>query len=131
MLIGNKNSFLKEFANISILFVSFLVIISLCKSVHAVENQYSDLPPPPAKPERFTSKQQLKDYLVKLHEYYAIIGRPRFGRSSHVSDSAESTEGKEHLVPVTLVIDVMDINGDGFLSKDELRNFVKVIEKYL
>ncbi|CAF0973328.1 unnamed protein product [Brachionus calyciflorus] len=108
------------------------VVISLCKNVNA-ENQYSDLPPPPTKPERFTSKQQLKDYLVKLHEYYAIIGRPRFGRSSNkfTDSSIESNEMKDHLIPITLAIDVMDFNGDGFLNKDELRNFIKVIEKYI
>ena len=58
------------------IFLAFAIFLSVASA------QYSDLPPPPQKPERFTSKQQLKEYLVKLHEYYAIIGRPRFGRSS-------------------------------------------------
>jgi len=63
--------------------ISILAILSFSSAVDA-NPHYSDLPPPPQKPERFTSKQQLKEYLVKLHEYYAIIGRPRFGRSSQL-----------------------------------------------
>jgi hypothetical protein len=54
---------------------------------------------PPTRPARFHSREELKRYLqlvclylilninkikilFKVHEYYAIIGRPRFGRSS-------------------------------------------------
>jgi hypothetical protein len=33
------------------------------------------------RPRRFRNKQQFKNFLMKLHEYYAIVGRPRFGRS--------------------------------------------------
>ena len=69
------------------IFLSFAILLLSIDilSTKGVNAQYSDLPPPPQKPERFTSKQQLKDYLVKLHEYYAIIGRPRFGRRSSPS----------------------------------------------
>ena len=42
----------------------------------------SDVATPPPRPERFSSKKELKDYVAKLHEYYAVMGRPRFGRSS-------------------------------------------------
>ncbi len=58
-----------------------IIVMSVLNQVVKCDN--SDLPPPPEKPERFTSRQQLKEYLIKLHEYYAIIGRPRFGRSQH------------------------------------------------
>lgn len=135
----SKSGFLKQFSNISkysVAFMTFLIVVSMCENVKAMDNQYSDLPPPPSKPERFTSKQQLKDYLVKLHEYYAIIGRPRFGRSQNIfnekSPSSElGTDAMNNLVPVTLAINVMDLNGDGFLSKTELRNFVKLVEDFL
>lgn len=134
-----KSGILKEFNSISkcsVAFLSFLIVVSMCENVKAMENQYSDLPPPPAKPERFTSKQQLKDYLVKLHEYYAIIGRPRFGRSQNlfnenIHSSELGSDAKENLIPVTLAINVMDFNGDGFITKKELHNFIKLVEEYL
>jgi hypothetical protein len=75
------------FLSIAIILLSIDIL-----SIKGANAQYSDLPPPPQKPDRFTSKQQLKDYLVKLHEYYAIIGRPRFGRRS--SPSIPNDNGK-------------------------------------
>jgi hypothetical protein len=62
-----------------------IVVISTLNAV--VKCDVSDLPPPPVKPEKFTSRHQLKEYLIKLHEYYAIIGRPRFGRSQQAQKS--------------------------------------------
>ena len=102
--------------------------------------QYSDLPPPPPKPEKFTSKQQLKEYLIKLHEYYAIIGRPRFGRSypsakliESANDSNEVNESSAEIlnngVPDRLIIELMDENHDGFTSKDEIYSFIKLFRQ--
>lgn len=110
---------------------------------------YSDLPPPPPKPEKFTSKQQLKDYLIKLHEYYAIIGRPRFGRRSFdmsasslvaaapayvdFNDDFDDATSYEHatgagrrVMPDKLVLELVDQNRDGYASKKELNDFVKL-----
>ncbi|XP_071100853.1 uncharacterized protein [Haliotis cracherodii] len=36
---------------------------------------------PPDRPSEFRSPDQLRQYLKALNEYYAIVGRPRFGRS--------------------------------------------------
>ncbi|XP_041372365.1 pro-neuropeptide Y-like [Gigantopelta aegis] len=38
---------------------------------------------PPNRPSEFKSPDQLRQYLKALNEYYAIVGRPRFGRSAH------------------------------------------------
>lgn len=110
----------------------------------ATAQSYSDLPPPPQKPEKFTSKQQLKDYLIKLHEYYAIIGRPRFGRRSFDSSSSlinalanqspsavdlnddYEDAGFVRVMPDKLVLELVDQNRDGYASKKELNDFVKV-----
>nr|CAH8845518.1 unnamed protein product [Trichobilharzia regenti] len=35
---------------------------------------------PPERPAIFESPEALRAYLLKLNEYFAIIGRPRFGR---------------------------------------------------
>lgn len=154
---------IKHFSRYSILFVSFLVMISISNcAANVVDTQYSDLPPPPVKPERFTSKQQLKDYLVKLHEYYAIIGRPRFGRSSsnafyqkqntlnsflypktqmdaRLDSEAIANEMPQEqqqidnsaaeLVPISMIVELLDPNNDGFVSKQELYNFLKTLQK--
>jgi hypothetical protein len=128
-----------KITNMLVLFASCLVMISICGTVSSAaspDSQYSDLPPPPVKPEKFTSKQQLKEYLVKLHEYYAIIGRPRFGRSYllperslPVSQSAEAGD-LDTAVPTNLVAEVIDQNGDGLTTKEELSNFLKIFNKY-
>jgi hypothetical protein len=131
-----------KMGNMLVLLASCLVMISVCGTLSAAasaasDSQYSDLPPPPAKPEKFTSKQQLKEYLVKLHEYYAIIGRPRFGRSYllpesrslPVSSSAEVGD-LDTAVPTNLVAEVIDQNGDGLTTKEELSNFLKIFNKY-
>ena len=49
--------------DLKIVFVACLALTVL-NSSGLVEAMDSDLPPPPTRPERFTSKQQLKDYLV-------------------------------------------------------------------
>jgi hypothetical protein len=84
----------------SMILLTILILLTL----EVVNAQYSDLPPPPVKPERFTSKQQLKEYLVKLHEYYAIIGRPRFGRSSPTTNLNNNNK-KETLLEQVIRLD--------------------------
>ena len=120
-----------KLSNLAILFVSCLVMISIYNGVSATDTQYSDLPPPPAKPDRFTSKQQLKEYLVKLHEYYAIIGRPRFGRSyllpePRLNSAEQAGELDATAVPTNLIAELIDANGDGYTTKEELYNFLKI-----
>lgn len=117
----------------SLFVLACLMILSIYGSVAANESQHSDLPPPPPKPEKFTTKQQLKEYLVKLHEYYAIIGRPRFGRSYPIVEDTNSIEFDEQLstsnVPVSMILEIMDKNNDGFISKKELNDFLRVFQR--
>ncbi|XP_070174632.1 pro-neuropeptide Y-like isoform X2 [Littorina saxatilis] len=40
---------------------------------------------PPERPDEFRSPGELRRYLQALNEYYAIVGRPRFGRSVRTS----------------------------------------------
>lgn len=58
---------------------------------------------------------------VKLHEYYAIIGRPRFGRSM------ENTFAKQDQVdPLSkLVFNRIDQDRDSSVSEAEFRQFVE------
>lgn len=41
------------------------------------------MPTPPLRPSLFRSPNDLRDYLQKLNEYYAIVGRPRFGKRNN------------------------------------------------
>jgi hypothetical protein len=118
----------------SLFVLACLMILSIYGSVAGNESQHSDLPPPPPKPEKFTTKQQLKEYLVKLHEYYAIIGRPRFGRSyPFFEDQSNSIEFDDQLsttnVPVSMILEIMDKNNDGYISKKELNDFLRVFQR--
>ncbi len=66
-----------------LIYLAVFIVLMCFNLKYCVEcNKSLDLPPPPVKPDHFKTKQDLKDYLVKLHEYYAIIGRPRFGRNA-------------------------------------------------
>ena len=128
----------------SVYLLAMLALISLACYAKA-DAQYSDLPPPPTKPERFTSKQQLKEYLVKLHEYYAIIGRPRFGRRaspfkvlrdipSSLDEIVEEKNTKSEqllneFMRVSAVVEMLDSNQNGLVSKDELLNFLHLFSQ--
>lgn len=113
---------------------SLIAFVWVVTSVNAYA-PYSDLPPPPTKPEKFTSKQQLKEYLVKLHEYYAIIGRPRFGKRSYFQDflsneqEDNSNELFQELIPISEVIKILDQNQNGLISKQELTKFINFFLK--
>lgn len=43
-------------------------------------------------PFMFKNRQELMNYLKKLNEYYAIVGRPRFGKRSYNDDGDFSNE---------------------------------------
>jgi hypothetical protein len=148
----------KMLKNGTILFtLTYLFIALIVKNgINAqLEQSSSDLPPPPQKPDKFTSKQQLKEYLVKLHEYYAIIGRPRFGRRSYEikqedlvdevkskPDSTDETlqaneisnENMAYLLPnsfkstensISFIFELLDSNKDGLITKSEFLKFFK------
>lgn len=58
----------------SIFVLSAIVVASfLAMLVSANEG----MPTPPVRPQLFKSPTDLRDYLQKLNEYYAIVGRPR------------------------------------------------------
>lgn len=56
---------------------SSLIALFVLLVVFQVVNSYQAEVDYPAKPEKFDNGEQLKDYLNKMHEYLAIIGRPR------------------------------------------------------
>ena len=66
----------------------------------------------PERPVVFRNKAELMNYLKRLNEFYAIVGRPRFGkRSSSSLDDYLSDENFEDLVEPSLLS-----NDDDYLS---------------
>ncbi|XP_052092380.1 pro-neuropeptide Y-like isoform X1 [Mytilus californianus] len=41
---------------------------------------------PPSKPDYFQNPKQLRRYLKELNDFYAIVGRPRFGKRGYETD---------------------------------------------
>lgn len=72
------------------------------------------LPSPPRRPDRFRCRQELRDYLKVLFNYYSILSRPRFGRRRRDTKSKISHDD---------IMRLIDHNGDGLVSKDELAYF--------
>jgi hypothetical protein len=62
-------------------------VASAASNAGSLSSKFLDMVPPPLKPDQFKSKQELKDYLVKLHQYYSYIARPRFGKRSNFYDT--------------------------------------------
>ncbi|GFO39442.1 neuropeptide y [Plakobranchus ocellatus] len=44
---------------------------------------------PPPRPAEFRSPNELRSYLKALNEYYAIVGRPRFGKRNGAARSPD------------------------------------------
>ncbi|CAL1533953.1 unnamed protein product [Lymnaea stagnalis] len=59
-----------------LLLVSLLVLSLAVMEVLCTEAMLT----PPERPEEFKNPNELRKYLKALNEYYAIVGRPRFGK---------------------------------------------------
>ncbi|CAF1166763.1 unnamed protein product [Rotaria sp. Silwood1] len=90
--------------------LSWIIFILMSIQVVQTLSAFSDVPPPPVRPERFNSREELKRYLQLVHEYYAIIGRPRFGRS--LFQPRTSLDDQR-------LFNFFDINGDQSITFDE------------
>ncbi|CAF0767091.1 unnamed protein product [Adineta steineri] len=90
--------------------VSWIMFIVIAIQMAGILSVFTDVPPPPTRPERFHSREELKRYLQLVHEYYAIIGRPRFGRS----------QPERRLNPQDRqLFNFFDVNGDKSITFDE------------
>ncbi|CAF1051724.1 unnamed protein product [Adineta ricciae] len=92
--------------------ISWIIFTVIAIHIAQVVSAYTDVPPPPNRPERFHSREELKRYLQLVHEYYAIIGRPRFGRSL----SSKHIDAQDRQL-----FDFFDVNGDNSIAPDEFR----------
>jgi hypothetical protein len=49
----------------------------------------TEYPAPPRIPAKFNTPEEVQQYLGKLHNYYVMVGRPRFGKRSFDSDAKQ------------------------------------------
>jgi len=63
----------------SLLLMLVIVVALALVEVHSNDAMLS----PPARPAEFRSPHELRRYLKALNEYYAIVGRPRFGKRNN------------------------------------------------
>ncbi|UJR14840.1 hypothetical protein I4U23_001825 [Adineta vaga] len=95
--------------------ITWIVFLFAAIQIAQAVSSFTDVPPPPIRPERFHSREELRRYLQQVHEYYAIIGRPRFGR----------TLMRRYLDPLDIhLFYKFDNNGDNSISDEEFYNLV-------
>jgi hypothetical protein len=62
-------------SKVVIMSVFFTALISILINQTAAANDY---PSPPPVPSKFENPEEVQKYLKLLHNYYLIVGRPRF-----------------------------------------------------
>ncbi|CAF1062464.1 unnamed protein product [Rotaria magnacalcarata] len=86
-------------------------ILLVAALIHLLEASFTEVPPPPKRPERFNSREELKKYLQKVHEYHMIVGRWRLRRDHEEPDYASSSNSD--------LFKFFDINNDHLISSKE------------
>ena len=67
-----------------------LVLFFSLAVIHSTTNA-TEYPTPPPVPAKFENAKDLQMYLGKLHNYYMIVGRPRFGKRSFIAEEQEES----------------------------------------
>ncbi|CAF3318989.1 unnamed protein product [Rotaria socialis] len=88
--------------------VHLLLVTAL---IHFLQASFTEVPPPPKRPERFNSREELKKYLQKVHEYHMIVGRWRL-RRDHEQPEYDTPSNND-------LFKFFDINNDHFISNKE------------
>jgi hypothetical protein len=91
--------------------LGFFLLVLLCIGyfeISIVQTASMSMPERPERPLVFKTKQDLLNYLKKINEYYAIAGRPRFGRKRSISDENDSQ--------IDLLVDD-DLNQNDIISR--------------
>lgn len=72
-------------------FTKIILVLVLVCSLTILNSNATEYPTPPPVPAKFENAKEIQTYLGKLHNYYMIVGRPRFGKRSFASE-VESNE---------------------------------------
>lgn len=70
----------------------------------------TEYPTPPPVPTQFLTPNDVQKYLNQLHNYYMVVGRPRFGKRSRVrvTDLTESADDESY---VSRIFNLLDLDG--------------------
>nr|QUP51999.1 NPF-1 [Urechis unicinctus] len=90
----------------------FILVAMAAVLLLATCGSSQDLHGPPERPKVFRNPDELRDYLKALNEYFAIVGRPRFGKRMMAFKRAEAPSFGE-----------FDVNGNGRVDTDEYDGF--------
>ena len=55
-----------------------VLVAALCSILINQSEAANDYPSPPPVPSKFENPEEVQKYLKLLHNYYLIVGRPRF-----------------------------------------------------
>ncbi len=67
--------------------LAFAALLAVLSQADATE--YPVLPKVPTK---FNTPEEVQQYLGKLHNYYVMVGRPRFGKRANLFEAAMTQE---------------------------------------
>lgn len=75
----------------------------------------TEYPTPPPVPSQFLTPNDVQKYLNQLHNYYMVVGRPRFGKRSraHVADFNQPADDESY---VSRVFNLLDLDGKSTLA---------------
>jgi hypothetical protein len=96
------------------------LLMSILLSVVIIQVNATDYPQPPTVPPKFESADDVQRYLNLLHNYYLVVGRPRFGKRSSYGQADlfvgqklnKNLENKK--IEKSHLFSMMDINGKDF-----------------
>ncbi|RMZ94497.1 neuropeptide Y [Brachionus plicatilis] len=99
--------------------IGLAVIAALIGQIEATE-----YPTPPPVPSQFLTPNDVQKYLNQLHNYYMVVGRPRFGKRSRVRAADYSDADDEPYIGS--MFSFLDLNGDSAIS---LAEFKRIFDK--
>lgn len=93
--------------------VSF--ILSIVLAVIISQSSATEYPSPPTVPSKFESADDVQRYLNQLHNYYLVVGRPRFGKRNFDFSSFQNAENNRNVqnkkIESSHLFSLMDLNG--------------------
>jgi hypothetical protein len=90
-------------------------ILSIVLAVIISQSSATEYPSPPTVPSKFESADDVQRYLNQLHNYYLVVGRPRFGKRNFEFSSFKNAEANRNVpnkkIESSHLFSLMDLNG--------------------
>jgi len=108
--------------------LSIYLSIGLIISIAVIQLNATEYPSPPTVPTKFESADDVQRYLNQLHNYYLVVGRPRFGKRSFDFSPFKNAELNRNIqnkkMESSHLFSLMDLNGDDYISREEFNRIV-------